>query len=114
RRGAGALVVGQLADPAHVPLVGVRLGGQERLHDGGRLLDAVHAGAEADDLSVVVLAGQTGGLDAPRQARANALDLVGRDLLAVARATDYDAQAAPGSGAPPGVTGAVRSSVGRL
>src|SRR5690606_12439966 len=65
----------------------------------------------AGDLSVVVLAGQTGGLDAPRQARANALDLVGRDLLAVARAADDDAQAALVSGDPPGGLDAVRRVV---
>ena len=48
----------------------------------------------ADDLGVVVLAAQLRGLDAPRQRAPDAGHLVRRDLLAVARAADHDAEAA--------------------
>ena len=60
------------------------------------LLDGVHAAADAHHLSVVVLAGQRGGLDAPGQCTAHPGNLVRGDLLAVARAADHDAEA-PGS-----------------
>src|SRR3546814_10905082 len=45
------------------------------------LLERVLAGADRDDVGVVVLAGELRGRDAPHQRRAHAAHLVGRDLL---------------------------------
>ena len=49
--------------------------------------------ADADQLGVVVLAGQRRGLHAPRQRAPGAGHLVGRDLFAVAGSADDDAEA---------------------
>jgi hypothetical protein len=68
-------------------------GGQECVDDGQRLGLRVHPAADADQLGVVVLTGQFRGLDAPGQRAPGAGDLVGRDLLAVARPAQHDAQA---------------------
>jgi hypothetical protein len=57
----------------------------------------VHATTEADQLSVVVLAGKLRGLDVPCQRTSRSLDLVRGDLLAVATAAQDDAQAASSS-----------------
>jgi hypothetical protein len=54
----------------------------------------VHATAEPDQLSVVVLAAQLRGLDAPRQGTSRTLHLVRGHLLTVAAAAQDDAQAA--------------------
>ncbi len=67
---------------------------QECVDDPKRLLDGVHAPADADQLSVVVLARQRGGLGAPGQGAAGTRNLVGRDLFAVAGTTEHDAKAA--------------------
>ena len=87
------LVLGEDVDAA---LVARRLrprGGQERVDEGQCLVDGVHPAADADQLGVVVLAGQRRRLDAPRQGAARAGHLVGGDLLAVAGAADDDAEA---------------------
>jgi hypothetical protein len=68
--------------------------GQERLDQAERGRLVVHPRTDADQVGVVVLTGQLGGLDAVGQGAAGAADLVGRDLLAVARAPDHHAQAA--------------------
>jgi hypothetical protein len=52
----------------------------------------VHARAHGDDVGVVVLAAEGGGLLAPGEGGAYALDLVGGDLLAVAGTADDDAE----------------------
>ena len=57
-----------------------------------RLLDRVLAGTDRDEVGVVVLARELGGRHAPDQCGASALDLVGGDLLAVARAAEDDAE----------------------
>ena len=53
----------------------------------------MQAATNADELSLVVLAGQLGRLDAPGQGAASTGDLVGCDLLAVAASAEDDAQA---------------------
>ena len=68
-------------------------GGEEGVDEGQRVLDGVHPAADADQLRVVVLAGQRRRLDAPRQCAAGAGHLVGGDLLTVARSADHDAEA---------------------
>ena len=68
-------------------------GGQERVDETQRFLCRVHASADADHLSIVVLAGQRCGLHAPRQRAADSGHLVGSDLLAIAGAADHDAEA---------------------
>src|SRR4051812_15144854 len=50
------------------------------------------AGADRHDVRVVVLAGELRGLDVPGQGGPHAGDLVGGDLLAVARAADHHAE----------------------
>ena len=70
-------------------------GGEEHLDEAGHVLERVHPAADGDDVGVVVLAGQHAR--SPRyQASAQRMpvDLVGRDLLAVAGAADHDAEAA--------------------
>ena len=48
--------------------------------------------ADRDDVRIVVLAGELRGGDRPHERGAGALDLVRRDLLAVARAAEDDPQ----------------------
>ncbi len=99
---AGGLVGREHVDPAGVArLVGVR-GGQEGGDEVGRLLLGVHAGADGDNVGVVVLAAEGGGLLAPGEGAADALDLVGGDLLAVAGAADDDAERVGVGGGPLG------------
>jgi len=89
----GALVGVQNVD---TPLVAFGLRpwrSEERVHEGQRLLDRVHAPADADQLRVVVLAGQSRGLDAPRQRATRTGYLVRGDLLTVTRSPQHDAQA---------------------
>src|SRR5699024_12438316 len=91
---AGAFVLGEDVDATLVTLgLGPGLV-EERVDDREGLLTGVHAAADAHQLGVVVLAGQPGGLDAPGEGAARAGDLVGGDLLAVAGATQDDAEAA--------------------
>ena len=64
-----------------------------RYDEGQRLLDRVHATTDTDQLSVVVLAGQGRGLDAPRKRATRTGNLVSGNLFTVARSTQHDAQA---------------------
>src|SRR6266542_6299771 len=66
------LVPGQHRDPAGVPFALAERRGQEHLDEPAGGLRAVHPGADADHVGVVVLAGQPGGLLAPRQRRPGA------------------------------------------
>jgi hypothetical protein len=77
-----------------VPCVAGERGLHEGPHERNRVVLAVHPGAEAEHVRVVVLAGELSGLRRPGERRADAWHLVGRDLLAVARAADHDAEAA--------------------
>ncbi|EGJ77386.1 putative ribose-5-phosphate isomerase B [Streptomyces sp. Tu6071] len=77
--------------PGVARLLGVR-GAEEDLDEGGGLVGRVHPGADRDDVGVVVLAAELRRLDAPGEGAAHALDLVRRDLLAVAAAADDDAE----------------------
>ena len=65
---------------------------EEGIHDGQRFFFRVHAAADADQLSVVVLASQAGGFWGPGQCATRALYLVGCNLLTVAGAAEHDAQ----------------------
>ena len=67
---------------------------QESVNDGESLSLRVHAPADADELSVVVLACEAGSLLGPSQGTARTLDLVGGDLLTVAGAAEDYAQRA--------------------
>src|SRR6266568_1215998 len=90
---AGLLVLGELADAALVTWILRERRREERLGQAERLVHWMVARADAHDVGVVVLAGQPCGVLAPHEGGAHALDLVRRDLLAVAGATDHDAQA---------------------
>src|SRR4051812_50180929 len=57
-----ALVVADQTDPADVPLVPAERRPQELQHEFRRLVGAVLAGSDGDDVRVVVLAGGLGGL----------------------------------------------------
>jgi hypothetical protein len=94
RQVARLLVVRQHRDAPYVPLLAGEGGRQEDVDEVGHVVEGVHPTAHRDHVGVVVLAGQGGGLLAPHQGGPHTLDLVRRDLLAVARATDHDAEAA--------------------
>ena len=91
---ARGLVLRELRDAAHVPLVAREGLGDERVDVADRLLDRVLAGADRDDVGVVVLAREDRGVHAPHEGRADALHLVRGDLLAVARSAEHDAERA--------------------
>lgn len=80
---AGALVLGEDVDATLVARLLRPSGGEEGVDDGQRLLLRVHPATDADQLSVVVLTRQLGGLDAPREGATRTGNLVGGDLLAV-------------------------------
>src|SRR5258705_8661925 len=86
RRDAGLLELGNDVDAALVAFFVRPLRGEERVHDREGLLEGVHATAEPDQLSVVVLAGQLRSLYVPRQVTSRTLHLVRGDLLTVAAA----------------------------
>jgi hypothetical protein len=65
----------------------------ENLRETDRVGQRVHPGTEAKHVSVVVLAGELGGLLRPGERRSDAWHLVRRDLLAVARTADHYAEA---------------------
>ena len=71
----------------------------------------VHPAADGHHVGVVVLAAERGGLLAPGERGAHALDLVRGDLLAVAGAADDDAEAVRVRGRPLGGTEAERRVV---
>src|SRR5690606_6897991 len=101
---AGLLVFGEDVDATLVARLLRPRGGEERVDDGQRLLGGVHAAADADELGIVVLAGQLGGLDAPGEGTSGAGHLVGGDLLAVAGTAEDQAEAARiGDGAASGL-----------
>src|SRR5690349_11788580 len=87
-----AFVFGKDVDTTLVPFGFRPLCGQERVDDLQRLVDGVHAAADAHHLCIVVLTGQRCRLDAPRQRTADTGNLVGGDLLAVTRTADHDAK----------------------
>ena len=88
------LVVDQLGDAAHVALVAAEGLGDEGVDDFQPLAEVVHAPAQGYDVGIVVLPGQSGGLDGPGQGGAHAVDLIGGDLLAVAAAPQDNAETA--------------------
>jgi glyoxylase-like metal-dependent hydrolase (beta-lactamase superfamily II) len=77
-----------------VPLTTGERRGEKRLDDLRRLGGGVHPSADSHHLRVVVFPGEPGGLGVPRQGGPAAGNLVGGDLLAVARAADHHAEAA--------------------
>src|SRR3954465_2270921 len=89
-----ALVVADERDPATVPLLIAERHPQEGQDELGGLLDAVLPGAHRDDVRVVVLAGPPPRPPPPPQGRADAGDLVRRDLLTVAGTADDDPERA--------------------
>ncbi len=89
-----SLVLSQDVDAALVPRLLRPLGSQERIDDGKRFRHRVHAAADPDQLCVVVLTSQHRGLQAPRQCAARARNLVGGNLLTIARTAQHDAEAA--------------------
>src|SRR6185312_8191156 len=91
-RDVGLLVLVKNVDTTLMPFGFRPLRSQERVDDLQRLLDGVHAAADAHHLRVVVLARQSCGLYAPCQCTAHTRNLVRGDLLAVAGATDHDAE----------------------
>jgi hypothetical protein len=66
--------------------------GDEGVDERDGLGDLVLARADRDDVGVVVLPGELSGAQVPDECRAHAPDLVGRDLLAVARTAEDDAE----------------------
>ena len=91
-QGAVDLVRGDLGDPARVALVAGERRRDEPVDEGRGLVEGVLAGADGDDVRVVVLARELGGRDAPDERRADAAHLVRRDLLAVAGSAEDDAE----------------------
>ena len=89
---ARGLVLGELGDAARVALLARERGRDEGVDEQHRLVERVLAGADRDDVGVVVLAGELRGRDVPDQGGATSVHLVGRDLLAVARAAEHDAE----------------------
>ena len=75
---------------ALVPAEGL---GEEGVNNGQPPAQIVHAPTQGDDVGVVVLPGESGGLDRPGQGRAHPVDLVGGDLLAVTASPEHDAEA---------------------
>lgn len=92
RWGAGALVLGEDVDPSLMTFFAGPSRGDESIHDRQGLFSAVHTAADADQLSVVVLPGQLGGLHAPGECTPGTGNLVRSDLLAVATAAEDNAQ----------------------
>src|SRR5690606_38972855 len=87
------LVRRELVDAALVALrTGERLG-DEGLAEGDRVVRGVLACAQGDDVGVVVLSRQVGGVEVPHERRAHSAHLVRRDLLAVAGPAEDDPQA---------------------
>ena len=64
----------------------------KRINNRERLFLGVHAPADADELRVVVLAGQFRGLFRPRQRTTSTLDLIRSNLLTITRTTKHNAQ----------------------
>ncbi len=64
----------------------------EGLNEREDLLGGVLASADRNHVRIVVLAGQHGGVVIPHEGRANAIDLVGRDLFTIAGPADDDAE----------------------
>src|SRR5690606_9951759 len=92
---ARRLVLGELRDAACVALLTRERRGDEAVDEGDRLLDGVLARADRDDIGVVVLARELRGREVPAERGPHALDLVGGDLLAVARSAEHDAERLP-------------------
>ena len=92
RMRAGRFVFGELRDPAGVALLAGKRCRDERVDEGRRVFDGVLPGPDRDDVGVVVLPGQPGRAEVPGQGSAGTLDLVGGDLLPVARAAEDDAE----------------------
>jgi len=87
------LVVGELGDAAHVTLVSAEGLAEEGINDCQARSQVVHAPAQSDDVGIVVLASQPGGLDRPGQGCAYPVNLVGGDLLPVAAPPENNAEA---------------------
>lgn len=89
---AGALEFGEDVDAALVAF-GLAPGLlKESVDDAERLLRRVHPAAQADELCIVVLPGQARGFRRPREGAPGTLDLIGSDLLAIARTTKHNTQ----------------------
>jgi len=91
------LVVGELGDATRVTLVPAEGLGEEGIDDRQARPQIMHATAQGDDVGVVVLPGESGGLNRPGQCRSHPVDLVGGDLLSVAAAPENNAKT-PGVG----------------
>ena len=89
---AGRLELGDLGDAARVTLLARERLGDEHVDEVRGLLDGVLAGADRDDVGVVVLAGERRSRFVPHEGGADAAHLVRRDLLAVARTAEHDAE----------------------
>ena len=92
-----ALIVGELGDATHVALIAAEGLGEKSIDDRQARPQIVHATAQRDDVGVVVLAGEPGGLDRRGQGGSHPVNLVGGDLLPVATTPENNAQA-PGVG----------------
>jgi putative membrane protein len=90
----GLLVRGQHVDAADVPWILAERRVDEGVNDRRGLVLAVHSRSDAGDVRVVVFTCELGGLEVVHQRSTGTTNLVRRDLLAVARATDHDAEAA--------------------
>src|SRR5690554_1580953 len=85
RDAAAGLVLPQLGDATHVPLVAGEWRLDERIDEQDRLIHTVLPSADRDQVRVIVLARKTRGRDVPDQCRARSANLVGCHLLAVDR-----------------------------
>ncbi len=82
-----------LPDAAYVPLVTTKRLRDEYVHQVKAVIQLVLAETDRDDVGVVVLTSQAGGVLVPHEGGAHAFNLVGGDLLTVAGSADHYAQA---------------------
>jgi hypothetical protein len=89
---AGSLEFTELRDAARVPCFAAERCGDESVDERYGFVDGVLAGANRDQIRIIVLARELGGRDIPDKGRAGAGYLVRCNLFAIARTTENDAE----------------------
>lgn len=87
------LVLGQHRYPTPVPLVLRERRGEKEVDEAQGIGLGMVSGPDADDVRVIVFAGQSRRFVAPDERGPHATHLVRGDLFTVARPTDHDAEA---------------------
>ena len=86
----GGFEFGKDVDAPLVPGVSTPRLVEEGVDDCGGFRVGVHATGDADELGIIVLSSQSGGLYGPGQGAASALDFIGSDLFPVTGAAQHD------------------------